>query len=413
MYRLEIRLPENRRFCGSLTLFSPSGDVVLGPLPVAGTADQELAAKNFNPTRTPLLPYGHTPQGFYRFSRLISMREGDLVDIARYGRFGIAVFDPCAGDAALAEAAGRFELWLHGGSFIEDKLSSTAGSLRVFDHDQQLLMRTLGRCGSIACSIMTDPAICGEFGEVSEATRTDYIDPPVLRVADEAILGQSAILSSLTYSNHPGLLYLGEYDSGTYFSSIDQAYITRDEGGNRSSVYVPRPGDGYTVGIGVNLSGQTQQGLLNMGVDPSVVQALSSVIGVYPPNNGTTPPGITLTDAQLSNLNTAMMNYQFNLVGQQYNNASPIANFTDLPTQAQTAIADIQYNLPGGVAQGAPTLWSQVTSGDWQAAINNLTGTNGAPPFSTRDPTLNQRAIRAGNLLQQALNAGTLPTPGH
>ena len=51
-----------------------------------------------------------------------------------------------------------------------------------------------------------------------------------------------------------------------------------------------------------------------------------------------------------------------------------------------------------------------MTSGDWQGAINNLTGMNGAGPFSTSDPTLDARAARDGQLLQQALNAGTLPT---
>ncbi len=410
MYRLEVRLPENRQFCGCLTLLTPSNEIVLGPLPVAGSASPELANRNFNPSKTPLLPYGDTPGGFYRFSRLISMRQGDPVSVARYGRFGVAVFDPCAGDAALAEAAGRFELWLHGGTSPEGALASTAGSLRVFDHDQQQLMRTLGRYGSVACSITVDPTICGEFGEVSHETRTDYVDPPMLHAAATTVMGQGAILSSLAYSNNPGMLYLGEYDTGQYFTSVDLGYITKNEGGNLSTVYVPRAGDGYTVGIGVNLSAQSQQGLLNMGVDPSVVQALSSVIGVMPPGNGTAAPGITLTDAQLSNLNTAVTNSYFNAVGLQYNNTSPIANFPELPTQAQTAIADLQYNLPGGVAKGAPNLWSQVTSGDWQGAINNLTGTNGAGPFSTSDPTLNARAARDGQLLQQALNAGTLPT---
>ena len=71
-------------------------------------------------------------------------------------------------------------------------------------------------------------------------------------------------------------LYLGEYDSGQYYSSIDMTYITNSEGGDQLSVYVPISGDGYTVGIGVNLSAQSQQGLLGMGVDPATVQVPES-----------------------------------------------------------------------------------------------------------------------------------------
>ena len=104
------------------------------------------------------------------------------------------------------------------------------------------------------------------------------------------------------------------------------------------------------------------------------------------------------------------MNSYFNTVGSNFTNTCTFANFTDLPTQAQTVLGDLQYNLPGGVENGAPNLWQQVTTGNWQGAIDNLMGTNGQPPFSNKAP-LNNRAMANGTLLQQALNAGTLPRP--
>lgn len=411
MQRLEIKLPVRREFCGCLTLYASNGDIQVGPVPVSAKAGDRLSTQNYNPSRTPLLPYGDTPVGTYRFSRLLSMREADGVDVERYGRFGVAVFDPAAGDAALAEAAGRFELWIHGGSErVDQHLASTAGSLRLHDDDQRQIMRAFARTSSVVCEVVVDPCVEGQYGNVVDESRTDYEDPPSLRHGNSFPAFNSALVRSLAYAQNPGLLYLGEYDSGTYFSSVDQNYVIKNEGGIINSVYVPIPGDGYTVGGGVNLSAQSSQGLLNMGADPATVSALSSVIGVYPPDGSTTAPGITITTDQATALTTVVMNTYFNAVGQNYSNTCTFADFTDLPTQAQTALADLQYNLPGGVSSGAPNLWSQVTSGNWQAAINNLTGTNGQPPFSSQ-ASLNNRAIGDGQLLQQALNAGTLPTP--
>lgn len=201
MYKIDIQLPADRRFCGSLTVYSLTGDAILGPVAVAGKAGNQLARANFNPNRTPLLPYGDTPCGTYRFSRVISMRNAGPSDVARYGRFGIAVFDACTGDAALAEAAGRFELWIHGGSFTHDCLSSTAGSLRLSDDDQRQLMRLPGTAGSATCLISNNPAFPnGAYGQASEDTRSDYFDPPSLHANQSRAGCGGVLLASLAYA---------------------------------------------------------------------------------------------------------------------------------------------------------------------------------------------------------------------
>lgn len=202
------------------------------------------------------------------------------------------------------------------------------------------------------------------------------------------------------------MLYLGEYDSGQYFSSVDQQHVVNNEGGIRTDVYVDSKGH-YTVGGGIDLTQQTAQSLSNMGVSDSVINQLQSVIGVNP-GVGAPAPGINLSQANAQSMTTSVMTSYFNNTGQQYNSASSVGNFSNLPTEAQTAIADLAYNM-GNLANAAPNFWSQVTSGNWQAAINNLTGTNGQPPFSN-SPGLNNRAAGDGQLLQRALNAGTLPT---
>ncbi len=70
-------------------------------------------------------------------------------------------------------------------------------------------------------------------------------------------------------------------------------------------------------------------------------------------------------------LNRAVMLSKFNEAGKAYNNASPIANFTDLPWQAQTVIADLWYNR-GKLTSQDPTFWRQVTGGDWEGALAHL-----------------------------------------
>jgi Glycosyl transferases group 1 len=61
-----------------------------------------------------------------------------------FGTFGVAVLEARDGDAALADAAGRLETWIHGGlASPEGLLRSTNGSLRLSNTDQQKLMKLL------------------------------------------------------------------------------------------------------------------------------------------------------------------------------------------------------------------------------------------------------------------------------
>ena len=76
--------------------------------------------------------------------------------------------------------------------------------------------------------------------------------------------------------------------------------------------------------------------------------------------------------------------------------------FSDLPWQAQTAIADLWYNL-GSLKDRrvAPILWKQVTAGDWEGAYRNLRSFSG-------QKTLAERARRDAKLLRDAIDIGWL-----
>ncbi len=78
---------------------------------------------------------------------------------------------------------------------------------------------------------------------------------------------------------------------------------------------------------------------------------------------------------------------------------STVGRFEALPPRTQTAIADVYFNLG---PNGAPDLWRQITTGDWNGAQKNLVR------FHDRHST---RRNEDANLLANDMQAGTLPQP--
>lgn len=197
------------------------------------------------------------------------------------------------------------------------------------------------------------------------------------------------------------------YESGTTFSAVDLEVITQHEGGNLSNGYWPGGSSGVTVGIGIDLGQQSGAGLAAMGVPDTIIEQLSPYLGLH----GTAAQSylqshpLSLSSSDLARLNACVTTAYFDNTGAQFNRAnhSGFANFSALPWQAQTVIADLAYNL-GNLPATAPRFWSQVTNGRWTAAaanLNNFTNPSNA--------ALYQRAQADGRLLQDAIHNGALP----
>lgn len=194
--------------------------------------------------------------------------------------------------------------------------------------------------------------------------------------------------------------------SGTNFSDVDKTIISKHEGGDLSTAYPPpTPKSGVTVGIGVDLGQQTATGLANMGVSPSTISVLQPYLGL---KDGTASQylaahPLTLTSTQDADLNNHVLPSYFNSLGASFDDTAPNFDLSDLPWQAQTVLADLWYNM-GNLSAAAPNLWQQMTTGDWNAAYNNLMN-------FTNDPSsaLYQRAQSDAALLKQAMDVGTLP----
>jgi hypothetical protein len=152
--RLVIRLPKNRDRYGSLSLHDSAGGVVEGPFPAIGRASSVRAVRAGNPDRLPTKPFGDTPLGLYRLRRL-EPAPASPKSLASHGPHGRLILAPVSGDAALAEAAGRFEFAIQGGRLGPGgALRSTDGAIRVYDTTIWILHDALRGREGLACEIV-------------------------------------------------------------------------------------------------------------------------------------------------------------------------------------------------------------------------------------------------------------------
>jgi GH24 family phage-related lysozyme (muramidase) len=433
MRKLVVSLPTNRDFEGVLRLEDDKGRVVAGPFAVCGRADDSAARRHGNSSRHPQLPFGDTPLGRYRMTAILPTGRGTSLSADRFGPNGVIVLAPTAGDAALADANGRFYIIIQGGKLSPGRrLRPTNGSLRLTDKDQKRLVRALRRSLHCVCECVSSSEPPGER-VVGKAAPQEESDPPL---ATSGINVAQLVSASPRFQHDreeqrhfspPGFRlfvdsggsgggaggdggYAGDgddgkqYQSGDDYSKVDTDFITRNEGGNIRKGYVPSSNSGVTVGVGFDLSQKSVADLKGMGLSPDLVSKLTPYLGLKGAGakSALAKSPLNVTPEEADQINTAAFNSYFNAAGQAFNNSSSVGNFSELPWQAQTVLADLSYNM-GSLSKAAPTFWKQMTTGDWQGAYNNLSN------FSKKDKTLAARARRNAVLLKQAMDAGTLP----
>ncbi len=222
----------------------------------------------------------------------------------------------------------------------------------------------------------------------------------------------------------PENLFLKVFLHGGHFSQVNLNVVSDNEGGNQARPYFPDtygqpPGAkteikhskaGITIGLGVDLGHTNREELKRIGVSQTTIDKLQPYLGRMGEKAVEAlaehkRDARDLTPAELSQLNRAVMTSKFNEAGKAYSNASAIANFTDLPWQAQTVIADLWYNR-GNLERKAPTFWREVTTGRWEDAVQNLQN------LKSGDHALDNRARRDAEYLRQALaSRELLPRP--
>ena len=184
MNRLVIEFISTRDRCGALTLFDERGRKICGPFPVAGRASEVLAAANGNASRDTLLCYGDTPAGGYAVRQLLKSGNGTYFPTAQFGSHGVVVLEPISGDAACAEANGRFHFLITGGKLsASGQLRSTAGSLRLSNEHQRALFAALQKKREVRCDVVECERL-PKLGNVFVDPSCEEKDPPALPLGE-------------------------------------------------------------------------------------------------------------------------------------------------------------------------------------------------------------------------------------
>lgn len=197
-----------------------------------------------------------------------------------------------------------------------------------------------------------------------------------------------------------------QYDSGQYFSNVNTGLIVTNEGGSLRKGYVPNNKSGVTIAGGFDLGQHSLADLRNLGLPQTLVDQMSPYIGLtgQAARDALKKKPLNVNRDQAAQIDKSALNSYLNATGRAFNGASSSMEFSNLPWQAQTTIADLWYNM-GDLRDSAPTLWRQATSGDWEGAYRNLMH------FTEKDKTLAERARRNARLLRDAMDVGALP--GH
>jgi GH24 family phage-related lysozyme (muramidase) len=187
--------------------------------------------------------------------------------------------------------------------------------------------------------------------------------------------------------------------------SVDNQFISDREGGQQLTGYVPSGNSGVTIATGIDLNGRTQSSMSELGWPQSLIDQLlpyCSVTGEDAKALIARSP-LTITTDQANLMDNSVMQKTYDRLANAYDGATTFTDFDRLPSNTQTALADLAYQYGDGsnLAVRAPNFWSQITSGDWTGAIQNLR--NFGDDFSTR------RNAEA-DLIQKDVNSYVMPT---
>lgn len=414
---LRIELPANRDFTGTIALLDGAGSCLAGPFAACARTGDQLAESHGNPSRATTLPYGDTPLGTYRVVAFIPTGAGTKYRRELFGTRGALVLRAMRGDAALAEANGRFEILIHGGPPSQDgRLRATSGGVRVSDADLTALARAAAPIHDLTCDCVTARPALGsvevERDFVGEAPASppspDWITPsPRLALVPE-LVAQGEYSPAPTSGTAPPPA--GDTDD----DDVDVGFISKLEGGQQTDGYVPDADtskSGVTVATGVDIGQLSADQIDKMDIPDDLKDKLKDYAGLtgQAAVDYLDAHPLEITPEEATSLDRVVYGQTISAVSGSYDDAHPGNAFTSLPADAQTVIASVATQYGTDLETRTPNFWSAVTEGRWQDAVNELRdfGDN----YQSRH---NQEA----DLLQSAITSGELsavppPPPPH
>jgi hypothetical protein len=164
MSRLVIAVPKGRGFCGRAILVGSNGATRAGPFRALATASVRVATKHANPAASPLMLFGHPPEGVYVVAASLPPGYAHRRRSRRYGRVGALLLAPQSGDALRAAENGRTLIAIHGGPRdTKRRLRPTRGGIRFSNQDMVALLSAMNDAQRDA-----DPLTVVELAEIEK-----------------------------------------------------------------------------------------------------------------------------------------------------------------------------------------------------------------------------------------------------
>jgi hypothetical protein len=216
MPKIVVELPSDRNVDGSIRLEDDAGNVLAGPFPAKGKADQKTASDpskrkviadrtlSPNPQRDPTRSYGDTPLGNYRLKGIRVTGTGTKYSADSYGTEGLIALEPTSGQALDAKNNGRIGLAVHGGKpSATGGLRPTNGCIRVSNADMKDLIIALENVPNVVeCNCVDVQVSLPGSGQVDPDEGYDEGDPPP--EPDQPDSSSSESSSTIDNSNLPG-----------------------------------------------------------------------------------------------------------------------------------------------------------------------------------------------------------------
>jgi Ca2+-binding RTX toxin-like protein len=191
---------------------------------------------------------------------------------------------------------------------------------------------------------------------------------------------------------------------------IDYEFIAKREGGSQLAGYIPLDKNGkvldksgLTIGIGFDIGQHSEDDLRKLGFTQALIDKFNPFLGLKGAaalkkfNDLKKIDQIPkINDEESLFIYKAKRESIMQALERDYNRASTVTKFRDLPPIAQTVIASVAFQYGNdGVVRETPNFWKFVTTQDWRMTYKELLDFN--------DSTSSRRKIEA-NYMKNLLN---------
>lgn len=153
-------------------------------------------------------------------------------------------------------------------------------------------------------------------------------------------------------------------------SNIDWDFITEQEGGRVLKGYLPdkKSKSGVTIATGFDLGQRDESDL--QGLPISLIEKLKPFLGVKGAKADQVASNLTISDSEGRIIDEFSKGEATDRLAAKWKAATG-QDFSELPKSKATTLASVAFQY-GDLESRTPNFWNQTTSGDWDAATDNL-----------------------------------------